>query len=116
MQHFQRGNAHVSGLISSIYKNKISTELFENITKDEKNILKSKYKSSYSGLKVQKTILVYLTGICEDCLRKGKNLGTYSNGFVKLRKKGLKRDSSDETSRLFNSESTDPRDSQEVGV
>jgi hypothetical protein len=114
VQHFQRGNAHVSGLIASIYKNKISTELFENITKIEKNNLKSKYKSSYAGFKVQKTLLIYLTGICESCLRKGKNLGTYSNGCVKIKKKSHKKETSQNNSNVFNSFSSKSYNSLEV--
>ena len=89
VQHFQRGNALVSKLISSVYKNKICTELFENLTKKEKAHLRAKYRSTYTGLKMQKTVMAFICGICEECIAKGYNMGTHKVGFVekKTRKK-----------------------------
>jgi hypothetical protein len=85
VQHFQRGNALVSKLISSIYKNKICTQLFENITKNEKNNLRSKYKTSYANFKLQKTIMIFLCGLCESCVENGNNLGTHYLGYSDLK-------------------------------
>lgn len=80
MQHFQRGNALVSKLISSIYKNRICTQLFENITKTEKNNLRSKFRASYATFRLQKTILIFFCDLCEECINLGAGLGTHNLG------------------------------------
>lgn len=94
MQHFQRGNALVSKLISSIYKNSICTQLFENITKVEKNHLRAKYRASYASFRLQRTILLFFCDLCEPCVLAGKTLGTHLLGAEAPREAQLREQAS----------------------